>query len=201
MPLNNDKSVLEVLHDVGFLPCRPASLKDILEYMCSAHPDVSNNLLTDLQLTLDAGVQYGYVDQVDENCYVSSRREDSDLYRLEPSNTRENIRTCSEDNEAMDCEILYCQSKENGTVNSENKFNAEIKKTSEDTKPKSNSNPTYAAPSTSAPSSSSPKSRSQESEFKARKQIGRRKSSNERKPKRRIVANRNRKRKPQRRRQ
>lgn len=194
MPLINDKSVLEALHDVGVLQCRPASLKDILEYMCFAHPDVSTNLLTTLQLTLDAGVHYGYVDQIDENWYVSSRREEGNLYRLEPSNTRKKICTCSEENEVMDSEILYCQSKENCTVNSENNFNAE------DTKPKSNSNPTCPSPSTSAPSSSSPKSRSQENEFKSRKQLGRRKSSNERKPKRRIVANQNRKRKPQRRR-
>uniref|UniRef100_A0A1A9VP88 DUF4777 domain-containing protein n=1 Tax=Glossina austeni TaxID=7395 RepID=A0A1A9VP88_GLOAU len=198
MPLINNKSVLEALRDVDFLRRRPASLKDILEYMCFAHPDVSAKLLTALQRTLDAGVRFGYVDQIDENWYASPRRDGGNLDRLEPSNMRENIHSRSDDNEAMDFEILYCQSNENGTVTSENNFNAETEKTFEDTKPKSNSDPTSPSTSRSAPSSSSsPKSRSQENEFKGRKQPARRKSSNERKLKRRIVANRNRKRKPQ----
>uniref|UniRef100_A0A1A9VP87 Uncharacterized protein n=1 Tax=Glossina austeni TaxID=7395 RepID=A0A1A9VP87_GLOAU len=198
MPLINNKSVVEALRDVHFLRRRPASLKDILEYMCFAHPDVSAKLLTALQRTLDAGVRFGYVDQIDENWYASPRRDGGNLDRLEPSNMRENIHSRSEDNEAMDFEILYCQSNENGTVSSENNFNAETEKTFEDTKPKSNSDPTSPSTSRSAPSSSSsPKSRSQENEFKGRKQTARRKSSNERKLKRRIVANRNRKRKPQ----
>ncbi|XP_037897941.1 uncharacterized protein LOC119642746 [Glossina fuscipes] len=185
MPLIDGKSVLEALHDIDFLERRPASLMDILKYMCFTHRDVSTNLLTALQLTLDAGVRFGYLDQIDENYYV-------------PSNTRENVCSRSEDNEAMDSKYLYCQS---SLGNPENDFNADIEKTIEDIKPKSNSNPTSPTPSTSVLPSSSPKSHSQENEFKGRKQTGRRKSSNVSKPKRRIIADRNRKRKIRRRRQ
>ncbi|KAI9576119.1 hypothetical protein GQX74_014602 [Glossina fuscipes] len=162
MPLIDGKSVLEALHDIDFLERRPASLMDILKYMCFTHRDVSTNLLTALQLTLDAGVRFGYLDQIDENYYV-------------PSNTRENVCSRSEDNEAMDSKYLYCQS---SLGNPENDFNADIEKTIEDIKPKSNSNPTSPTPSTSVLPSSSPKSHSQENEFKGRKQTGRRKSSN-----------------------